>query len=45
MGRKMRKQSKQIIYVLKKIRKYWKMKEETMDPISGKPLDEVRDLS
>jgi hypothetical protein len=46
MGSKMRKQRKQVIYVFKKMRKYWKLKEETMDPISGKlPLDEVRELS
>jgi hypothetical protein len=39
-------QRKQVIDDLKEMIKYWKLKEETIDPISGKfPLDESRDLS
>jgi hypothetical protein len=46
MGRKRGIQPKQVIYDLKEMRKYWKLKEEAMDPISGKlPLEETTDLS
>jgi len=38
-------QPKQVIFDLKEMRKYWKFKEEAMNPISGKlPLEEATDL-
>jgi hypothetical protein len=35
MGGKMRNTSKQVPDYLKEMRKYWKLEEETIDPISG----------
>jgi hypothetical protein len=45
MGSNMRNTGKQVIDGLKEMRKYWKLKEEAIDPISGElPLEELRNF-